>query len=473
MIMIFALSACEAAAQTPSDSGYIQFVGNSTVVFTDASRNNRSISSLVYYPATAEGLNAPVLSGGKYPVLSFGHGFTLNPNLYVAIYRHLASWGYIVVAPSTETGFFPSHSNFSLDLAFVIKDMKRKNRVTSDFFFNVIDTVKCGVFGHSMGGGCSVLAGNSDTSITAVASLAAANTNPSSIAAAEFIRAPQLYLSGQRDSIASFWTQQLPHYNNSFPFRQIVNIIGGNHSYFHLVPGLDDLVDNPATISRAEQQRLTRKYVTAFFNVFIKNDQESAEFLYGSSALSDTSVILACRNFSARTLLQGFYDPLSMQMRRDTVKFTARETGSPYGIVSSAKAYVDQQGYAEYFLPEVFPGRTYFLQFTHRNSIETWSSAGGTIIETARPFFDMTISSSAAFGNNLIEVSGKFCIYGGDVNTDGIVDAFDQSIADNDAFTVSTGYLPSDVNGDGITDASDLSLIDNGAFNFVQKIVPP
>ncbi|MBK6875994.1 MAG: dienelactone hydrolase family protein [Ignavibacteria bacterium] len=177
-------------------------------------------------------------------------GFTLNPNLYVSLYRHFASWGYVVIAPSTETGFSPNHTNFALDLAFVLKDMKRRNTLASDIFFGVIDTTVTGVFGHSMGGGCSVLAGSFDTSIAAVASLAAANTNPSSITAANSIKAPQLYLSGQRDSIASYWTQQLPHYNNSYPFKQIVNIKGGNHSYFHLIAGLDDLVDNSATITR-------------------------------------------------------------------------------------------------------------------------------------------------------------------------------------------------------------------------------
>ena len=61
----------------------------------------------------SEGLNAPVLTGNKYPLISFGHGFTLNPNLYVSLYRHLASWGYIVIAPSTETGFSPGKIIFN------------------------------------------------------------------------------------------------------------------------------------------------------------------------------------------------------------------------------------------------------------------------------------------------------------------------------------------------------------------------
>ena len=461
------------ASQTvPSDSGYIQFVGNRSITFVDASRANRNISCLVYYPSTSEGANAPVLQGSKFPSVSFGHGFTLNPNLYVALYRHLASWGYIVIAPSTETGFSPSHTNFALDLAFVLKDMKRRNGLAADIFFGVVDTNITGVFGHSMGGGCSVLAGSFDSSITAVASLAAANTNPSSITAANLIKAPQLYMSGQRDSIASYWTQQLPHYNNSFPFKQTVNIKGGNHSFFHLVPGLDDLVDNPATITRQEQQRLTRRYVTSFFNVFLKNDSNYRAFLYGSNAMTDTTVITSYKNLAVRMILQGFYNQATNQMIRDTVTAVARSFQFPYSILGISKAFVTGDGYGEYSFDNAIPNSKYFIQILHRNSIDTWSSSSGFEMKLRRPFYDFSTVVSNAFGNNLILIGSRYCIYSGDVNQDGIVDAFDQSLTDNDAFGITTGYVSTDVNGDGIVDAADMSLIDNNSFNFVQKIAP-
>jgi dienelactone hydrolase len=281
------------AVTVPSDSGMFSFVGNQTIILIDSSRNNRNIQSLVYYPSFSEGNGTPInLSGGKYPVISFGHGFTINPNVYIHLFRHLASWGYIVVAPSTETGFSPSHLEFARDLAFVLRDMKRKSRLPADFFFNAVDTMQTGIFGHSVGGGCSFLAGSLDSSVKAISSLAAAITNPSSINAIQQIHRPVQLLSGQRDSIASYWSHQLPHYNAANPFKQIINVKGGNHSYFHLLPALDDLVDNSATITRNEQQRLTRRYITAFFNLFLKNDTAYKSYLYGNIAQSDTSVII-------------------------------------------------------------------------------------------------------------------------------------------------------------------------------------
>ncbi|MBS1552977.1 MAG: hypothetical protein JST15_13005 [Bacteroidetes bacterium] len=57
--------------------------------------------------------------------------------------------------------------------------------------------------------------------------------------------------------------------------------------------------------------------------------------------------------------------------------------------------------------------------------------------------------------------SGKYCIYNGDVNQDGIIDAADLSDTDNDIINFVTGYVATDVNGDDTVDASDLSAVDN------------
>jgi dienelactone hydrolase len=472
LIVFISLSDITYPLVTPSDSGYIQYVGNRTVTFIDSLRSNRNISSLVYYPATAEGSGTPVLTGFRYPLISFGHGFTLNPSLYVALYRHLASWGYIVIAPSTETGFSPSHTNFAKDLVFVLKDMKRKGITAGDIFFNVVDSNYTGVFGHSMGGGCSFLAGSLDTGIKAISSLAAANTNPSSIAAISSIKNPVQLLSGQRDSIASYWSHQLPHYNNAFPFKHIMNIKGGNHSQFHLIAGLDDLVDNPATITRAEQQRLTRRYVTAFFNLFLKNDTNYKIFLYGDYAKADTGIIMQFKNFQLKALIQGFYNEISGNMVSDTVTIYLRSIFSPYEKFDSSVSVLNSSGYSAFSFSKAVSENRYYIQFSHRNSLETWSKAGGEIFSLSKTVYDFTSSSEQAYGNNIILKGAKYCIYNGDVNHDGVIDGTDLSLTDNDSINLISGYINTDLNGDGITDGFDLSLADNNASNIILKITP-
>ena len=152
-------------------------------------------------------------------------------------------------------------------------------------------------------------------------------------------------MSGQRDSIASYWTNQLPHYNNTFPFKQILNLKGGNHSQFHAIAGLDDLVDNAAFITRSEQQRLTRRYVTSFFNLFLKNDTGYKSYLYGSIAKNDTSVIMQFANFQLKALIQGFYNSGINTMITDTVNLFLRNAVSPYSVIDSSGSVLNNSGY--------------------------------------------------------------------------------------------------------------------------------
>ncbi|MBK8382802.1 MAG: hypothetical protein IPL16_13130 [Ignavibacteria bacterium] len=60
-------------------------------------------------------------------------------------------------------------------------------------------------------------------------------------------------------------------------------------------------------------------------------------------------------------------------------------------------------------------------------------------------------------------VGSKFCIYSGDINQDGVIDASDLSVADNDASTGESGYVITDVTGDDFVDAQDLSIVDNNS----------
>ena len=87
--------------------------------------------------------------------------------------------------------------------------------------------------------------------------------------------------------------------------------------------------------------------------------------------------------------------------------------------------------------------------------------------------YDFTFAANQAYGNNMILKGTKYCIYSGDVNQNGAIDASDLAIVDTDAAAFVNGYVNSDVNGDNSTNALDLSITDNNAFNFVSKITPP
>jgi hypothetical protein len=119
---------------------------------------------------------------------------------------------------------------------------------------------------------------------------------------------------------------------------------------------------------------------------------------------------------------------------------------------------------------------TYYIQTKHRNSIETWSRAGGEVYTVGVTLnYSFTSSAVQAFGNNLIQVDAspvRYAVYAADVNQDGTVDLTDGGLIDNDISNFISGYVPSDANGDGVVDIADAVLADNNGFNFVSKITP-
>jgi len=181
-------------------------------------------------------------------------------------------------------------------------------------------------------------------------------------------------------------------------------------------------------------------------------------------------------NLSLKMLMEGMYYPVFNQMtRKDTVTVYLRNTTSPYTLVDSAKGVIDSLNFSGLFIFRNVTSGTYFITVKHINSIETWSKSGGeTLLNNNSVYtYDFTTSASKAYGNNLKLKGGKYCIYGGNVNGDEIIDGGDLSEVDNDSFTGLSGrYLRSDVNGDNIVDAADVSLVDNNSYNTIVRITP-
>ncbi|MEO6693630.1 MAG: hypothetical protein ABIY50_05125 [Ignavibacteria bacterium] len=174
--------------------------------------------------------------------------------------------------------------------------------------------------------------------------------------------------------------------------------------------------------------------------------------------------------------VQGLYNSSTNRLnRRDTIKAYLRDDTFPYAVRDSASSPIDTISFTGVFnFSYNTPSDRYYIVIRHFNSIETWSRAGGEILNKisshlmAVPTYNFTSAVTQAFGNNLILKGSKYCIYSGDVNQDGIIDASDISFIDNDAFEFISGpYLPTDVNGDNIIDGSDLSIADNNAINFI------
>jgi len=91
--------------------------------------------------------------GMNLPGVAFGHDWLVAADRYAGTLEHLASWGIVAAAPSTETSFAPSVLNLAFDLG-----------TTLDIITGVrlgpgkisVHPTKLGVAGHGFGGSAAV-----------------------------------------------------------------------------------------------------------------------------------------------------------------------------------------------------------------------------------------------------------------------------------------------------------------------------
>lgn len=194
---------------------------------------------------------------------------------------------------------------------------------------------------------------------------------------------------------------------------------------------------------------------------------------------SSTGSIYKIVNTSAITLdlktaIEGFYNSGTGRLSiKDTVKVYLHQATSPSQIVDSSTAIIDSTTLRGYCFFNNAPTGLYYIRVTHRNGLDTWSKSGGEALSRGVIYtYDFTSSASQAYGNNLIQKGSRYCIYSGDVNSDGTIDGTDNSTIDNDVNAYVTGFVVTDLNADNITDGSDLLIADNNASNFVSVVAP-
>ena len=177
-----------------------------------------------------------------------------------------------------------------------------------------------------------------------------------------------------------------------------------------------------------------------------------------------------------KVLMEGLYNhSLNILARKDPVTVYLHDAIAPYTRRDSATSLIDTISFNGTFVFNNVPSGQYYLVVKHFNTIITWSKSGGEplVADNSVMNYDFTSSVTKAFGNNMILVGLKACMYSGDVDQNGFIDATDVSLIDNDAFNFVSGVrLSTDLNADNIVDETDFALVDNNAANFVGVIAP-
>lgn len=173
---------------------------------------------------------------------------------------------------------------------------------------------------------------------------------------------------------------------------------------------------------------------------------------------------------SLKVLIHGLYDGISMVP--DTITVELRSNIFPYTKVDETKVYLNQSGQGSGIFLNAENMTAYYIIVKHRNALETWSSNAVTI-SSNQLSYDFTTGIDKAFGNNLVNKAGKWCIYSGDVNGDGFIDVADLNQVFIDNINGTEGYIATDLNGDMITEIEDVNIVFQNSTIGVQVKRPP
>ncbi len=222
-----------------------------------------SFDARLYLPLPLQ----PGTSEPPSPVLAFGHGYEASVDSYESTLAHLASWGMVVIAPRSAAGLFPDHAAFADDLLSALDwVVAEAGSTSSGWLGGPVDREARGLAGHSMGGGAALLAAARDPSIRAVATLAAAETDPSAVDVAAGIAAPVLFLAAADDAITPIDRHQRPMFEaKATGPAQLRTIVGGSHcGFLDLETLILSLVCDDAAIGADAQRGLTRTILAAW-----------------------------------------------------------------------------------------------------------------------------------------------------------------------------------------------------------------
>jgi len=115
-----------------------------------------------------------------------------------------------------------------------------------------------------------------------------------------------------------------------------------------------------------------------------------------------------------------------------------------------------------------FPALTgsHYIVVKHRSAMETWSDT--TVAMSATATHNFTTSAGRAYGSNQVYVGGgKYGMWNGDVNQDGVIESGDYTQMESDVLSILFGYYVTDLTGDGIVESADYTLMEQNVLTII------
>jgi hypothetical protein len=155
----------------------------------------------------------------------------------------------------------------------------------------------------------------------------------------------------------------------------------------------------------------------------------------------------------------------------DELLLQLANTTYPFSVAYSFTGQLMTDGTLDFPTPCSLTG-DFYLVIKPRNHLEICNadpiSFSGATID-----YVFSVSDMQAYGQNMKQLApGVWGLWAGDVYGDGSIDDLDLESIAMAAAGFETGYTTNDLNGDGVVDAFDLILIDNNMGYFIWVITP-
>ncbi|MDD5502743.1 MAG: dienelactone hydrolase family protein [Candidatus Thermoplasmatota archaeon] len=283
---------------TPPDGHGPYYVGYYYTTYYDLSWG--PYHATVRYPAQSDGLYAPnIISDKPYPGIIVSGGLADACETIAWVAEHLTSHGYVTLTFTIPNPASLDDAQWACGFDGGIRQLKSENESPSSPIQGILDIERFGVIGLSSGGGGVMQATSTNPEIDAAVALSP--DPPEEVAVdASRINVPIQIQVGSNDDFNN--ASSVYEYYAPIPdaaTKEYVEINGGSHTGY-VGPGYAGIPEgwgahlltstvgyDVCTIGVEEQQRIARKYFTAWFGYFIKDIHEYKTYIFGDDAQKD------------------------------------------------------------------------------------------------------------------------------------------------------------------------------------------
>lgn len=269
-----------ANAQLPEDFGPHP-VGIRSVSFSHALAANSTVTADIFYPALTNGQNAaPNAIDGPYPLVAFLHGYFAPPSFYSELTKHIASYGFVVAAVGTESGFFQNIQNEAHDAQAMLHWVDEQSGSVGSFLHQMPAPGPWSAVGHSNGAAAIFHALGWESRIRYVVST---EGNWFQIPSISTFDGFFLSIGSSQDVLAPPNNNARRYFTDAVSCRRRVytQIQGGGHN------GSLDFASSIETLPHSEQRRLHRRLITGFLRAEVMRDKNLYTHLIGNGAASE------------------------------------------------------------------------------------------------------------------------------------------------------------------------------------------